>query len=223
MVYYDFELSDFHTHSFASDGVLSRIELIRRAAVLEYKNICIADHCGEGDLEQVISACIKDCELASDNWSVRALPGIELTHVPPKQICRLARKAKSLGAAIVVVHGETPVEPVALGTNTHAVNCEYVDILSHPGLISGRDLEDAKNNNTFIELTTRTGHCLTNGYVAAKASQIGARMLINSDAHSPADLLTKESAVNALTGAGLAETEIIRILTENVKLLLKRA
>ncbi len=53
----------------------------------------------------------------------------------------LARLAKSAGADIVVVHGETPVEPVAEGTNHAACTCKYVNVLAHPGLIT---LEDAK-------------------------------------------------------------------------------
>ena len=35
---------DFHTHTFLSDGVLSPIELIRRALVRGYKAMAITDH-----------------------------------------------------------------------------------------------------------------------------------------------------------------------------------
>jgi histidinol phosphatase-like PHP family hydrolase len=52
------------------------------------------------------------------------------------QIPRLARLAKNEGADIVVVHGETVVEPVAPGTKLQACTCEYVNILAHPGLIT---------------------------------------------------------------------------------------
>jgi predicted metal-dependent phosphoesterase TrpH len=42
---------DFHTHTFLSDGVLSPIELIRRALVRGYKAIGVTDHVGVGNLE----------------------------------------------------------------------------------------------------------------------------------------------------------------------------
>ena len=45
---------DFHTHTFLSDGVLSPIELIRRAFVRGYKVIAITDHVGFGNLEYVV-------------------------------------------------------------------------------------------------------------------------------------------------------------------------
>jgi len=41
-------LYDFHTHTFHSDGVLSPIELIRRAFVKGYSAIAITDHVALG-------------------------------------------------------------------------------------------------------------------------------------------------------------------------------
>lgn len=215
-------LNDFHTHSSSSDGELSRIELIRRAAVNGYKNICITDHCGEGDLEHIIKSCIIDCGLANKNWEINALPGVELTHVPPKEISRLAKKAKKLGAAVVVVHGETIVEPVSENTNEYSVNCEDVDILAHPGLIKKEHIYIARDNNVFIEITTRQGHCLSNGYIANACKQVGAKMLLNTDAHRPSELLTKGMAVKVLRSAGLGEEDVNKILKDNVSSLLEK-
>ena len=42
---------DFHTHTFLSDGVLTPVELIRRAHVAGYRVIAITDHVGPGNLE----------------------------------------------------------------------------------------------------------------------------------------------------------------------------
>ena len=54
------------------------------------------------------------------------------------------------GAEIVVVHGETIVEPVIKGTNWSAVNCPEVDILAHPGLITVEEVEIAKYNDIAL-------------------------------------------------------------------------
>ncbi|MDQ3700530.1 MAG: histidinol phosphate phosphatase domain-containing protein, partial [Chloroflexota bacterium] len=105
-------LYDFHSHSFLSDGVLSPVELIRRAQVAGYAAIAVTDHAGPGNLEYVLDQLGRECEVASEHWPIIALPGVELTHVPAPAIAGLARRARAAGARIVVVHGETVAEPV---------------------------------------------------------------------------------------------------------------
>ena len=67
-------LYDFHTHTFHSDGVLSPIELIRRAFVVGYAAIAIADHIGIGSLGRVIKEISDDCALARAYWDILAIP-----------------------------------------------------------------------------------------------------------------------------------------------------
>ena len=123
---------DFHTHTSLSDGSLSPIELIRRALVNGYKAIALTDHVAVGYLERIVKETMADCALARAHWDILAIPGVELTHVPPRAIGEVARRAKELGAWLVVVHGESLTEPVANGTNSAALQCSDVDILAHP-------------------------------------------------------------------------------------------
>jgi len=215
-------LYDFHTHTFMSDGVLAPIGLIRRAAVNGYTAVGIADHAGPGTMEMSIAAAQKDAELASEHWSIIAVAGIELTHVPAASIAQLARAAKRAGALYVVVHGESSVEPVEPGTNLAAARCPEVDILAHPGHISGEAAEAAAANGVFLEVTARQGHSLTNGHVVAIGRAAGAKFLVNSDAHDPADLLTREKAESVARGAGLSENEVRQALEDNPRELLRR-
>jgi histidinol phosphatase-like PHP family hydrolase len=134
---------DFHTHSFLSDGELSPVELIRRALVNGYQAIAITDHVGPGNMRRVIEELINECSIAEKYWHIRAIPGVELTHVPAGSIDDLATMARKYGAEIVVVHGETLVEPVEPGTNLAAVSSKWVDILAHPGLLGQK--EDRKS------------------------------------------------------------------------------
>lgn len=216
------KLYDFHTHSFASDGSLSRVELIRRAHNLGYRAIAVTDHVADGDLEQLIKATIADCQLASKYMDIIAIPGVELTHVPPQSIDYLAKKSKELGAKIVIVHGETMVEPVISGTNSASVKSGYVDILAHPGLISEEDARVAKKNGIFVELSLRKGHCITNGYIANISTKVEADIIVNTDAHEPSELLTGESATYCILGAGLDRSTAGKILTDNPKKLLSK-
>ncbi len=48
-------ISDFHTHTSLSDGDLSPIEMIRRAAVNNYSAIALTDHAATGELEMEAS------------------------------------------------------------------------------------------------------------------------------------------------------------------------
>lgn len=213
---------DFHTHSLFSDGVLIPVELARRALMAGYKYIAITDHCGYSSLEHIIPHLIKDCNNVSARWDIIAIPGIELTHIPAEDINKVAKRAKELGVKLVVVHGETIVEPVEPGTNRAALQSKYVDILAHPGLISFEDAQLAAANGTFLELSTRQGHSLTNGHVANMARQTGAKLILNSDSHRPEDLLTPAFATAVAQGAGLSKEELHLLSVVNPLLLIQK-
>ena len=198
------QLIDLHTHTIFSDGELLPSELVRRAVIHGYEAIAITDHADYTNLEELIEAATK-AKYLENEWDIRVLAGVELTHVPPRKIAPLAKKAKELGADIVVVHGETISEPVAPGTNAASVACEYVDILAHPGLISEEDVETARQNNVYLEITARNGHNRTNGHVARLALEIGATLVVNTDTHAPENLITDDTALKIAMGAGLTE------------------
>lgn len=213
---------DFHTHTSLSDGDLSPMELIRRASVNNYRAIALTDHAATGSLNRIIQEVTEVCALARSHWDILAIPGIELTHLPPPAIAETAQKAKELGAWIVVVHGETLVEPVEKGTNLAALQSPHVDILAHPGLPSIEEAKLAATNGIFLEISARKGHCLTNGYIASLAQKTGAKLLLNSDAHSEQDLLTLSLADAITHGAGLNDTACHQILTVNPQTLIEK-
>ncbi len=206
---------DFHTHTCISDGALSPLELVRRALVNNYRAIAITDHVGTGYLERLITEIAADCVLAEQHWDIDAIPGVELTHLPAAAIAETAKKAKQIGAKIVVVHGETTAEPVEQGTNLAAVKSPYVDILAHPGLITLEEAQLAAANDIYLEITARRLHSSTNQHVAQVARLAGAKLLINSDAHTELDLLTPELANSIATAAALTQNEIADVLHNN--------
>lgn len=215
-------LYDFHTHTFLSDGELLPIELIRRAVVAGYTAIGVTDHASAGNLRSLLDALVAECRLAERHWDIRALPGVELTHVPPGAIAELAREARAAGARLVLVHGESPIEPVAPGTNLAAVSCPDVDLLAHPGLLAPEEADLAARGGVFLELTSNGGHALGNGRVAQQARRAGARLLVNSDTHLPEDLLSEALARRIALGAGLSEEEAELALLTNPQELLAR-
>lgn len=210
---------DFHTHTSISDGALSPLELVRRALINGYQAIAITDHVGIGYLERLVTETTADCILAQKHWNITAIPGVELTHVPAAAITETAKKAKELGAKLVIVHGETTAEPVEPGTNLVALKSPHVDILAHPGLLTLEEAKLAAANGIYLEITARKQHSTTNKHVADMARLAGAKLIINSDAHDEFDLLTPKLAYNIAQNAALNEAEITTALQSNPKAL----
>ena len=212
---------DLHTHSVLSDGELLPAELARRAYVAGYKALAITDHVDSGNLALVLAQLIKVSKDLNKYMKIKVLPGVEITHVPPQQIPELTGLARKLGAKIIVVHGESPVEPVISGTNLAGLESD-IDILAHPGLITEKEIKLAKRKGIYLELSARRGHSLTNGYVAKLAKKIGAKLVINTDAHSSSELFTKEILRKVGLGAGLSEKEFKGVLENSLSLVRKR-
>jgi putative hydrolase len=212
---------DFHTHTILSDGELLPMELIRRAAAADHRAVGLTDHASFSNLEGVVKALVRDCRKA-DAWGIEAIPGVELTHVPVKYLDDAIRKSRKAGAELIVIHGETPVEPVEKGTNRKAVSNPEVDILAHPGLISIDDVELAAKNGIFMEISCRRGHSLANGHVASLSRDLKAKLLVNTDAHSPDELSSMAFANTVAQGAGMMPEEIRAALVSAPEELLKR-
>lgn len=211
---------DLHTHSTFSDGELIPSELVRRAVFHGYTALAITDHVDFTNIEHVLS-CVKKVKSLEDDYDIKIFPGVELTHVPPGKMPELVEKARKLGAEIVVVHGETTVEPVPPGTNHVAVSLD-IDILAHPGLITIEDVELAKENGICLELTSRNGHNRTNGHVARIATETGANLVVNTDSHSPHDLISDETAFTIALGAGLDQKGARKATVSNPSNLIKK-
>ncbi|MEM3396575.1 MAG: histidinol phosphate phosphatase domain-containing protein [Thermoplasmata archaeon] len=211
---------ELHAHTVLSDGAFIPTELARRAEVLGHEAIAITDHCGANVVE-VVKKVKAECELVNRFWKIIAIPGVELTHVPPESIPELAAMAKKAGAKVVIVHGETLAEPVPENTNEIAAVCEDVDIIAHPGLITYRTAKHAQEHGILLEISSRKGHCLTNGHVVKVGKRAGAEFVVNSDAHDFDDLLSLVKAYRVALGAGLTGEEAYIALEQNPRRFLK--
>lgn len=211
---------DFHMHSMLSDGALIPSELVRRARVAGYTAMAITDHVDDSNIEGVVKQVLRAARQFNSGGGFRLLPGVELTHIPPAHIPRLVKRARALGALIVVGHGETLAEPVEPGTNMAYIKAG-VDILAHPGLITEEECRAAVKKTVHIEVTCRAGHSISNGHVASLAKKTGARMLVNTDAHAPGDLATDERAGRVALGAGL-DLKDFRRIQDNARELVRK-
>jgi len=206
---------DLHTHSFLSDGVLTPAELARRCQVQGYRGLVISDHVDHSNIESTVAGIAQFCVVAAGYYGeMQLLPGCEITHVPPELIKGAVRMAREAGAEVVLVHGETIVEPVAPGTNRAAIEADC-DVLAHPGLMGSEDVALAAEHGVLLEISGRKGHCLTNGHVARLALEHGAPLSFGSDGHAPGDYPTRRQADAILRGAGLSADQAARVMDNN--------
>jgi len=209
---------DLHTHSIFSDGELIPSELARRARVAGYEAIAITDHGDHSNFDFIIPRIANVCQKLSHICGIHLIPGIELTHVPPEYIRELAEDCRGMGALIIVVHGETIVEPVIHGTNLAALQAA-IDILAHPGLITEEEAFLAAENSVFLEISTRRGHSLANGHVVKMARQANASLVLNTDSHAPQDIVGRDMSLKIAAGAGMSAAEIETMITNSESLL----
>jgi putative hydrolase len=211
-------LIDLHTHSFLSDGALIPSELVRRYIVAGFDAVAITDHADSSNIDNIIKSLVRVCYELNKYWPIKAIPGIELTHIPLQQFLPLTKYARKKGAKIVVAHGESPVEPVLKGTNNSAIKAR-VDILVHPGYISEADVLLSKKNNVLLEITTRTGHCKGNSHVAKLAKKFNAPLVIDSDFHMPRDIPSRALFEKIAKAAGLSSADLAQIDKNKERLL----
>ncbi len=89
-------------------------------------------------------------------------------------------------------------------------------------IISEEDLLFAKEKGVTLEITSRKGHSLSNGYVAKEAMRFGVPLCMNTDSHSPSDLITKDFAMKILLAAGIEENRIASVF-ENSKAIVEKS
>jgi putative hydrolase len=212
---------NLHSHTLLSDGVLLPSELCVRYAAAGYKAIAITDHADYSNIENVVSSIRRFCSKLPKDFPLVVLPGVELTHLPLAQFKPLAAYCRANGIKIIIGHGETVSEPVLAGTNRACLEAD-IDILAHPGHISGQDVKLAARRGIFLEITTRKSHGATNREVAAKAARWNAKLVLNHDSHAPCDILSPARSVQIARSCGLTEVRIKEIVRQTAALVSSR-
>lgn len=212
---------DFHAHTYLTDGQLSPTDMWRHADRLLHRALALTDHVALEDPKPLLDRLHAEAR-AWEGSPLLTVVGVEISMVPPRRIADVARAARRAGAEIVIVHGETPVEPVPAGTNRAAIEAPEVDLLAHPGLLTEAEAELAHAHETVLELSARRGHSLANGHVAQRALAAKADLVVDSDAHHADQLVSFEFARTLAAGAGLSEQGVASAIAEAPRRLLAR-
>lgn len=212
---------DFHSHTFLTDGSTSATDMWHNALAKGHRALAVTDHLYGEDPGPMMARLLQE-QKAFETEGITTLVGVELSMISPRRIADHAKAARKAGAEIVIVHGETPMEPVPAGTNRAAIMSNAIDVLAHPGFLTEEDAELAKAHEVALELTPRRGHSWGNGVVAKTALATGADLVVDSDAHDPEQLIRYEQARKVALGAGVPVSHVQRVLSESPLKLLKR-
>jgi len=214
---------EFHCHSIFSDGLLLPAALIREAEIRGHSALAITDHVDDSNIEAVVKTLTAFEKKTRGKLPIKFIPGVEVSYIKPEYFLELCKKARKLGAKLIIVHGESPVEPVYPGTNHAAVSRPgIVDILAHPGNITEEDVKLAAQNGIFLEITARKGHKQGNQHVAELALKFGAKLIVDTDCHNESDLITQEQAFQLCKEAGLSDDEALKTIRDNPQELIRR-
>jgi len=201
---------DLHTHTLLSDGDLLPSELARRAEDKGYGVIGMTDHADFSNYEAVIASISRAARHINKTMKLKVIPGVEITHVNPAEISELAKLARQAGAKLIVVHGETIVEPVMKGTNRKALESD-IDILAHPGMLDKEDAKLAAERKISVEISGRHGHSFSNGHVVRLWYEYGFPLVLNTDAHSPGNLIDEKFAPALIISAGVKPEDVKKV------------
>ena len=72
---------------------------------------------------------------------------------------------------------------------------------------------EAAKNGVALEITSRVGHNRTNGHVFATAKRFGCLCVVDSDSHSPGDIMSMTERVVVARGAGMSPAEAETVLS----------
>jgi putative hydrolase len=209
---------DLHTHTLLSDGALVPSELVYRAKFKGYTAIALTDHVDFSNIDFIIPRISRIVKELNNYYNINVIPGAEITYVPPELISKAVKLARKLGAKIVVVHGETMAETVPEGTNTRGI-LSGADILAHPGMLTAEDAALACKSGVHLEITTRRGHRDTNSRIAKLAKASGAKLVFNTDTHTPENLMCEQIIAETLSMSGISRDDFIDMQNNSKKLL----
>lgn len=197
---------DLHVHSSLSTGEQTPASAMRFAKAAGYRAIAFTDHVDASNMQQVLESLLPMIRNYSLYSGIDLYAGVELTHVPPQLLPDTIAEARSMGAQLVTVHGQTIADIVDEGTNLAAIE-GGADILAHPGLITEQEAALAAEKNIYLEITARADHAFTNGHVAKVAALTNAPLVFNNGGYRGYDFINKDRRRAIALGCGMSKEQ----------------
>jgi len=220
-------LGDLHLHTKETDGNLSVKDIVLEAKRRGYKYIAITNHSkyvriANGMDEKRLLAHVADIRKVSSRISgIKVLAGIEVDILEDGRLDLEDYALKELDIVIAAVHSHFALdEKKQTERMVKALDNKYVNILAHPSgrLITTRtpitmDFEKifllCAENNIFLEVNTHGERIDLNDLHCRMAKKVGAKFVINTDAHDIAQLDAMKYGVITARRAWLEKKDVL--------------
>jgi DNA polymerase (family X) len=222
---------DLHVHSKWSDGSLSIDDMIEKIRRSRYEYLAITDHSPGNYYGRGLGAKALEEKTAYVNMlkskfkDFRILMGSEIDIKGVGKIDYADDIVKKLDIAIGSMHSNfiySEAENTAMAIS--AVKNKYLDFIGHPtGAVFGsrapyfinmdKLIEAAAKNNKALEINSYFLRMDLNEQNARKASEMGVKLVINTDSHRPNNLDMMRLGIDVARRAGLEKKDILNTLS----------
>ncbi|WP_324717976.1 helix-hairpin-helix domain-containing protein [Carboxydochorda subterranea] len=219
-------VGDLHTHTVASDGVATPEEMVEGARASGLRYLAVTDHSpsltiARGLTVERLRAHRQHLRALSERTGFPLLTGAEVDIRPDGTLDYPDDVLASLDWVVASIHSHFRLDEAAQ-TRRLLAACEHpaVKVLGHPtGRLLGRregypvDLEAvldrAAETGTAVEINASPDRLDLSARWARRARALGVRIVVSTDAHSPAQLGFLRYGVLTARHAGLAPDDLL--------------
>jgi DNA polymerase (family 10) len=221
---------DLHVHSNWSDGKNTIEEMALAARALGYEYIAISDHSGSSKIanglsEKRLLEHIKEIERLKESIEgIRILSGTECDILTDGKLDYSNELLEQLDIVVVAVHGSVEQDSKTMTQRiVTALENEHVHILAHPtGRKFGKRLpfemdmekimDTALEHGKILEINSAPQRLDLNDKFAMMAREMGIKLAINTDTHSPDQFANIRYGVGTARRAWVTPADVINTL-----------
>ncbi|MBI2574871.1 DNA polymerase/3'-5' exonuclease PolX [Candidatus Woesearchaeota archaeon] len=221
---------DLHAHTTKSDGADGLDEMVSAAKKMGYEYIAITDHSvseriASGLKEEDMEKWLKEIrEFAKKTNGIRVLAGSEVSIKASGELDYSDDILKKMDIVVASVHSRFKSSRDEMTRRiVNALGSKYIDILGHPTgrLISRREpyeadmkavIKAAVDNNICLEINSQPDRLDLKDTHVREAKEMGAKFVINTDAHSAAGLNYMELGIATARRGWLGEKDVVSTL-----------
>ncbi|OPY22272.1 MAG: hypothetical protein A4E24_00043 [Methanomethylovorans sp. PtaU1.Bin093] len=221
---------DLHVHSNWSDGKNTMEEMALAARAFGYEYIAITDHSGSSRIanglsEKRLLEHIKEVEELNESIEgIRILSGTECDILPNGTLDYSDDLLEQLDIVVAAVHGAVEQDSKTMTKRiVSALENEHVHILAHPtGRKFGKRLPFEMDMEKIMDTALEFGKVLEinsspqrldlNDNYAMIAMQMGIKLAINTDAHSPDQFANIRYGIGTARRAWIKPADVVNTL-----------
>lgn len=222
---------DLHMHTDTTDGRDSLENMVKTAEEKGYKYIAITNHtknvkiAGGLDEKELLKHVEDIRKFSAKRKGIKILAGAEVDILKSGKLDMEDSVLKELDIVIIAVHSHFSLDKEEQTKRIlKAMDNKYVNVLAHPSgrLISSRNPIDldfekvfrkAVSANIYLEINTHGDRIDLNAVNCKRAKELGAKFVINTDAHAATQLSGMKYGVVTARRGWLEKGDILNTYT----------